>query len=439
VTADTAGKITITIEGDAVGSARLVVFADSNGDADLSLNADNQPTDAFGVGGETTFVPMEAANNDSTAGVVKSVDKTGDSFVIGTKTFFYDANDSFKIAGAAVTMEAFKADLSTGDTLAAGNYTKPSSLTSTFDIGTNTPLVPTVNGALTTSKNDSVTITVTPNDPAYADMGAQDEFVVWRTDWDANSDGNDDGTCDAYQVAAGVTLDDAEYEVKDYTEVFRQTKAAEDAADGVTDVVFKFIDGGLAPGCYAYFAQLVVNGDATTTETSVAGDDGFGYLGDEAPVAGPYSISTVETVKPTMTNARVTTDANGEFGDTDVIKLAFSENMAAGSVADGVVVRFTDPDGGQWDIVCGPANAGQGNVCVLGDDGSASNTNTADQIQITLGTDSAVKTGGSAAGTTAVAEIPGQITALSSAIKDLSGNVVDLAASADTLMDVELA
>ena len=122
-----------------------VVFEDANVDNALNGSAANptSPTEAFGVGGPTTFSPEPAAAGQFASHEVASVDKASDRFTAcavnqlgvadptACKTFVYDAADNFQIDSDTVTFAVWEAALSTGDRV-RGTY-QPSGI-STFNL-----------------------------------------------------------------------------------------------------------------------------------------------------------------------------------------------------------------------------------------------------------------------------------------------------------------
>ena len=114
------------------------------------------------------------------------------------------------------------------------------------------------------------------------------------------------------------------------------------------------------------------------------------------------------------------TGAELDTGDTFVMD--FSEDLA-GYADDTGVIRVTDGDGEIFEIDC----AGGGNACTLMDDLDAGNTNTEDRIEVVLAADP-VKVGGPAGD--GIAQVPADITDLSTVFDDAAGNDVDLAGRA---------
>src|SRR5665647_102237 len=161
-----AGQITFTIQSGLAGECIVpVLYGTADGNNNLNLGTNNQPTDAFGVGGAATFVRpatagqfgnYQATNPDSGPnGAVTA--HSGMTFTTSDGTFTFKTTDNFFTWNAttskyvASTEAAFAAAVSVGDNV-AGIY-QPTG-TSTFVLENVAPVVP---GAVT-----SVTAT-TPN------------------------------------------------------------------------------------------------------------------------------------------------------------------------------------------------------------------------------------------------------------------------------------
>jgi hypothetical protein len=118
------------------GSSLTGLTGASATDAKLPTN------DAVGIGGGIT-VSSEAVSSAFGPVAVDSIDKTTWSFVSGGVTYFWDANDTFKIGGVVVTMAEFMAALTTGDDLLAGSvYASDPNGVSVFDLQDDSPVAP---------------------------------------------------------------------------------------------------------------------------------------------------------------------------------------------------------------------------------------------------------------------------------------------------------
>src|SRR5680860_218644 len=311
------GTITVTIDGDAAGSAVLVVVEDDGVDDDIELDANGVPTSPFGLSGVTSFVAPEAdATATSDNGRVESLDKdaneigvdldnagVGDFDAAGVDIrYFYDSNDSFEIGGIPVTFAAFEAALSRGDALTVDVYTQDDSLESQFNLNADSPTL-----ASATATPDDLDVDVVIASTAPVDEGLYDTFTISRS------------------VDDGVTADAD----KTYTEVGTIT-GAEYAADGFTDTtpeaddytysVVGTIDGDTSDAVYA---------DATTTDPAADTD---------APVSESTRL---------VTNAGFAADI-----DTgDEFRFIFDEEM---DLAANASIRFTTAGGTEnWQLTNG--------------------------------------------------------------------------------------
>lgn len=473
-TSTAGGDLSFTIDSTTPDDVIPVVFLDTEDDSNVELNADNEPTEAVGVGGQKTWIPAEAPNGASGAVWTASVSKAGDAMVVSETaqdlnedtdtadggegavdlngdgdttdlfTVFYDSNDVFQRGGNPVTMDNFEANLNHHDGVNIVLYANDPALQSTFNLVLNNPLDPTVGAAATANAQQSTTVTVTPVAPTYAEMEGDDEFVVYRAMWDPASDGDSDNNCDTFQADADGDADDDDSlfdTAADYEEVFRQTKAAEaavDVANGVSNNVFTFVDSEQEPGCYAYVGSVVIDGDESPIDSNT---DGF--YGDEAAVR---SVGVGDSVAPTLTDTRLTTDGGtaAVIDEGDVIRLRFSEAMQAPNNGDRI--RFTDPQGQIWEIqlaaadddatpVNGQATWIPANYTPTGSTTAITNG----QLTLTLVDDPVLVGGPTPATGAADAEVPSNITDFTpNSLEDVAGNDLDLAGSADVSIDNEL-
>ena len=382
--APVSGQITFTVDGDTPESVTPVVYAQTGADVGLDLDASEQPSEAFGVGGTINYVPAEAANGAAVTGPVDSVDKAENSFASATATYFYDTNDTFSIVGdGPVTFATFEAALSSGDGM-TGSYTNEPTLVSTFDLTDDNPTVATVTGVTSVATGASV---------AYTAVGPLDSVNVLR----ALSGNNTD-------CAVGTTP------VASYAVVGSDTDGS------------PFVDTTVArPEQYCYNVASVNDGD-----TGASGAASF------------IALTAADAASPTSVDVRLSTSAGlaGQLDIGDAFKVAFSEPMGAATVGDSIVVH--DADGTFATISCGnvtgPAAPGA-TFCLL---------NTA--VETLGGTDYPIgqvvtvsigvaPTAG-AAGSTPGLQIPTTISD-QGGFGDVAGNAWNIAGSADVVIDVE--
>ena len=314
------GQVTFTINSTTAGSVIPVVYADTDGDNALDLvvasptNANpKQPSEDFGVGGQKTWVPEEAATGALAADEdVTSVNKDQDFIVANGKTYNYDANDVFQIATANAaagadeastctntTLSNFEAQLSTGDQLdRSTNYTREEAASSTFCLEDVSPGAPQT---VTATAQDSDTIRVAWTAPT---TGAPDNYRVYRL-----------------QTAAACPTTLASYTL----------------VTTVSGTTLQYDDNGLAANTrYCYVVTAVQNGD-------------------ESAIGGPANATTSEagtTVQPQSTDAYVATDTNfpGVVSATDEWRIVFDKVMQTPDVTDTIVVQ--DAQGDRLDVIC---------------------------------------------------------------------------------------
>ncbi len=125
-------------------------------------DAKTPTNDAYGVGGGITVV-VEAASGAFGPLTVDSLDKANKAFTSGGVTYFWDANDTFRIGGVLVTMAQWAAALTTGDGLLAGStYAADPAGSSIFDLLDQSPVAPGLSLAAVTSTTATLTYTASP-------------------------------------------------------------------------------------------------------------------------------------------------------------------------------------------------------------------------------------------------------------------------------------
>lgn len=109
--AATNGTVTFTVDSTEADCVTPVIFTDADDQEDLDLDAENAPTDDFGLGGEKTFLPEEAAAGTGNEDL--SIDRVNEDedYLIASDladatddaVYEYDSNDVFYVvAGAPV-------------------------------------------------------------------------------------------------------------------------------------------------------------------------------------------------------------------------------------------------------------------------------------------------------------------------------------------------
>ncbi len=138
------------------GTALTGLAGASTADAKTPTNG------AYGIGGGITVV-VEAATGAFGPVSVDSIDKVNKSFKSGGLTYFWDANDTFRIGGLLVTMAEWVAALTTGDGLLAGStYVADPAGSSIFDLSDQSPVAPGLSLAAVTSTTATLTYTASP-------------------------------------------------------------------------------------------------------------------------------------------------------------------------------------------------------------------------------------------------------------------------------------
>jgi hypothetical protein len=377
----TPGTLNVTITSGTAGDVTLVAWSDTGSDDNaLSVDADGSPFESFGVGCFTTFQPPQAANGPFGATTVDSVNKTAHYWVGGGDSYNYDANDTFTVDSGGgptpATFATFEAALSPGDSV-SGTYAQDTAASSTFNLSDDQPGPPqAVTATLNNPPGNSVTVDW--NAPAAPPPNGVDTYNVYRA---------------STVPASPCPLDPASG--SSYVKI-----------GDVDGTVLTFDDTTLAFNTkYCYLVRSVSAGQEST----------------DSNIDGATTTAGAATA-PTITDAQLTLDAGllgiGDTGDKH--QFTFSQTMDTGIDAAGSSYRVTDGDGTAADIICG-TNA----TCAL--DG------TAKILTITLtATPTPVTAGG-----TAGLQYPLTLTNISAEWMGTNGVTVDLAGSADKVVDDE--
>lgn len=390
------GAISVTITGTAADDVTLVVYADPSttatpaGNNLLNLNADNTPSEAFGVGCQTVFVPAEAGIGASTPTVV-SVNRNLDFFTSASATYNYDANDTFQFGGVAITMAQFEAVLSPGDVLAVSYNPDPAG-TSTFNITTDVVVDPS-----------GVTATV-----INADGGATINDL--RVSFTPGAGNGPETVFDI--VADNVTNNNA---IDAGETVFANNTTCTPAADGTCTFTFNNAPDGT-------YDILVRAENPTTGATS--------NTIDSSNVVVP---GTPDTTGPLAEDAEQTTAAGfpGLVDAGDVIKVCFNEALGDVADADTEAVQITDADGTVIQLTSG-TNA----TFALNAAASTDTSNVASTTSCPANQELTVSVTGAptvlTAGTTAGLDVATGTFTAAADIEDTSGNLWDPTAVGNT-------
>ncbi|MEZ0494500.1 cell wall-binding repeat-containing protein [Kineococcus sp. TBRC 1896] len=418
------GSITFTVDGTAPGSVVPVVYinggagqAANNGGPSTRLEtsatvagAYAAATENYGLGGVASYTATRAANgsfggdsSDATVGAeITSVDKAGNTFTaevdlnpaaaigLQARSFAFDANDRFTVGTASVGLDAFKAALSSGDTITGSYATDPGGI-STFNLNDSNPAAPTTvtsaRGTTNATSND-ITVTVTPA------AGDYDSVVIQRALVTGGTDGAADGTVGTYTTVGSPTTD------------------ADLATAG-----FQYVDNDVPAGTYRYRAAVVNDGDQgdyTAVTNNVAS------IAPSTDTTGPLAVDT-----------RVGTNGAGSaltLNQGATFTVAYNE--AVNAPANGTTIRLSDADGTQIDFIVGTTGTSVArNTAATTIGGVSYPVNTV--LTFTLGTGVQVN-----AGTGAGLSLPTTIIA-QSGVQDVNGNAWNISGSTDATIDNE--
>ncbi|WP_432543938.1 beta strand repeat-containing protein [Kineococcus sp. SYSU DK002] len=421
------GSITFTVDGTAPGSVVPVVYinggtgqAASNGGPSTRLEtsatvagAYAAATENYGLGGAAAYSATRGANGligadvtspstITTAANVLSVDKTANTFTadvdttagggaatVAARSFAFDANDTFSVGGVSVGLDAFKAALSSGDTVQGSYATDPGGV-SVFALTDSNPAAPTtvasVRGGTNATSND-ITVTVTPA------AGDYDSVVIQRASVTGGTAGASDGTVGTFATIASPTTD------------------ADLVATG-----FQYVDNDVPAGTYRYRAAVVNDGDQ----------------GDYTSATNVVSVApSTDTTGPLALDTRVGANGAGSaltLNQGATFTVAFNEVVAA--PATGATLRLTDADGTVVDHVVGTNLSAVRNNAAVTIGGTSYPVNTV--VTFTATAAGTVITPGTGAGLSLPATIAAQ-----SGVADANGNAWNIAGSADATIDNE--
>jgi len=395
------GTITFTIDGTGVGSVTPVLYinggvggtATTGGTspflevaAPTASVARTAPTESFGLGGRTTFLPGQLASGAIPGGgagsAVSNVNKESNVFVVtggGTAgTVSYDANDLFSVDGVSVGLAAFEAALSTGDVV-RGTFTRDAGGVSNFQLTDAAPAAPaTVTATVGTgaSSNDvTVNVGLAGQTP--------DSVLIERA---PVAGGN---------VGTFVTL-------------------AQPTTDAVAGGDFTYLDNDVPAGTYRYRASIVIDGDAGPTTTSA-----------DRVVTAP----STDVARPTAVDTRLVNNAGNplliESGDS--FSIAFSE--VVDTPAANATLRVTDADGSAYFLTAGQGVTFSRNASAVTIGGVEYAANRV--VTVVVNTLPAASTAGTSIGL----NIPATIVQ-SAGITDAAGNTFDVS-SGDVVIDSE--
>jgi putative cell wall-binding protein len=294
------------------GDVTPVVYVPTSSVDTALPTSGGRPVKSYGLGGSTRWLPQQGANGDSSLGAVAEVDRTNKYVITGeaeaARTYYWDANDTYRINSEQVTMLEFEQRLAANERLTKSNYQQDRAKVSIFDITTNYPTPPTVS-ASTPGAEATVRVSVTPGLPTYDQMVTSDKFRILRA---ARTAGN---SCDATATYAAT-----------WTQVAERSKS-QDVTSGSP---FVYSDTNVPAGCWRYAATVVSGSDVSEVATT------YGYA----------QIGLIST------NTSVTDSApvNGILETGDFFTVTFDK---APSIAAGTVLTLADDDGTRMSLSCG--------------------------------------------------------------------------------------
>ncbi len=381
------GNVTFTVDSTLVTQVIPVVYSDTVDDAGNALSFTTAPTattpqapsEDFGIGGQKSWVPAEAALG--TDDHVVETQNASLNYLVTTAatdvTLYYDSNDVYQFDGVGITMADFERISSAGAELTVA-YNPSEAGVSTFNV-TTAAIAAASNVRAVASDLDS-------------DSSADDVTITWTASsaegvvYDVYQDTNDNGSflaADDTQVASNVSG----------TSVTALSQPTD--ADGYV---------------YFVFAQ-----DPSTGATSAVAMSNVVIVPASADTDGPESETT-----RLVTNAGFPADI-----DTgDVFRFTFDEDVVLTSNA---AIRFTTTGPETWQLTNGVNATLSLNASSVTLTGSDAGTYAANRVLTVTVTGNPTPLGA-----TVAADLPAPyaLTVTAAAgITDAAGNVWDIAGS----------
>lgn len=299
------GTITFTVDGYATGSLRPVVYVNDGASSFLEVDDDGVPVEAFGVGGQIDYVPVESDDGAFANGTVTLV---GDGYAVidDAATVYFDGGDTYRTRPSnadqcvETTANEFFQNLTVGDGL--GTFTQVGVLPvpanynesggSEFCLVDVAPAAPTdvtatagdpadtvVDLTWTASTTPSVdSYTVYANDETCADTTVEEFTPVQTTDADTTEAELTGLTADTDYCFAVTATDDADESDLDPAEGDDITTADVLLAPTITsaEITFDAVNldvAGLGDTFTLVFSEDMADTDATATITVTDGTD----------------------------------------------------------------------------------------------------------------------------------------------------------------------
>ena len=285
--------VRIDAENDPSDSTFVVVFEDLDGDDELDLDANNQPTEPFGIAGPIFTNAGEAEFGEGFCADTYFVDKDANrvwGMDEGSEYVQYGrTGDTYTYDGQPINATQFETALSVVDSVCLGSGYNPEG-PNAFDLSDNNASMPT-----------GVTATVGDFDANATDTSSNDVRLSWT------APNPPDGLIDGYNVFRdGVFFD--------FTE----------------DTTYVVVDE--AAGAHQYRIQTVTEDGGTSSSTDPVSAT------VTAPPPGPVAGA------PISENAVFQDpDSNGIISSGDSLIVTFNEPMDAPDAGDSITI--TDADG----------------------------------------------------------------------------------------------
>lgn len=287
------GAVTFTVDSTTAGSAVPVVFSAADGNSTLSVSSAGVASEAYGIGGQITWLPAEASAGTISTTQISAVDKTA-GYVVAGSVYKWKSGDTFQLdlgaSGVVNTSQAdFLARVSAGDNL-SGSYSTTGA--SNFILADLAPVQPgSVTVAAGTTASTSATVTIA--DSSTASVAS---YNVYRA-----------------AVAGSGT---APTSLSSYTKVGSVADGNPGSASG-TAVTFS--DTGLSPSTRYFYA---------VTSVDSTGQEGSAFATSSAYTSGAVAAATAPKSSSIAYNDG---NANARLDTNDVITATFDQAVTVGS------------------------------------------------------------------------------------------------------------
>ncbi len=306
----TGGTITFTVNTTGADCATPVVFQDAatNPGNNFLVDSSGNPTEPFGVAGQSNYIPAEAAPGTFAApgapALITTVNKSAMYIVAGGNTYYYQSTDNYQIQTPAssgvctpTTQANFLNALTAGDGL-NGTYAKPVGGQSTFCLNATSPAAP---GGATATPQGTGGVKVGFTDSATADVVS---YNIYRTAGQATIA----PVCPAF--AAGPS--------NPFTKIANVADSDPTLASGAA---YSYLDASTTPGVFYCYAVTSVSSSAVEGPAVQAPASGANPVqAIPTPAAStPVSTATAES----LPGSNVTTLVSG-----DALQVTFNQAVS---------------------------------------------------------------------------------------------------------------